>query len=419
MYKFALCSAVAACCAVLPAAVEISVSADPALPAANLVKNGSFEDEKLFPWRNSGGNVENVADDKFSGSKAVKFTGDPAKSPNLNQNISAKHIKAGDPLYVRFAAKNVNCDLEKKPASMAWQAFMTDGKRQYLPGVSLPKEEYDWAVFENVTKAPGDMRDITFYLCYYKQEGSQFFDDVYIQGGTTELNISVKGEDLASIKVRHSVTGTVLSEKIKSNAFSKTIKVPYFGSYTVEVTDKNGVQSAKLYPENYDANRSGENIIQLTPGKRVSLTSFNPENFNLELPADLKGKKVFLEFSARCHQGSPVAGYTGMLRVSANGKVCGAGELVSPLKRSQTASGGEIIFSRNIGYVVYYSNACYGISEDSGYCPVDLEGRNPFNFKLDITKLVKPGMNKIRLENRLEARSKKNIYIDNLVAVME
>ena len=418
MYKFALASAVAACCAILPAAVEINVSSEPALPAANLLKNASFEEEKLLPWRNLGGNLEIAADDKIAGNKVAKFTGDPAKSPNLWQNFKAKHIKAGDPMYVRFAAKNVGCDLDKKPAGMAWQAFMTNGKRQYLPGVSLPREEYDWAVFESVTAAPGDMRDVTFYLCYYKQEGNQFYDDVYVQGGTTELKISVKGENLASIKVRHSVSGTILREAIKGKEFSKTVKVPYFGSYVVEVTDKKGMQTSKLYPENVDTNRSGQNIVPLTPGKRISIASSPAESFNVELPADLKGKKVFMEFSARCHQGGPVAGYTGMLKVTVNGKVCQAAELVKPLNRSQTANGSEMTFARNTGYVVYYSNACYGISEDSRYCPVSLEDRNPFNFKLDITKLVKPGMNAIKLANTLPARMKKNIYVDNPVVVI-
>ena len=418
MYKSVFAAVVTACCAVLPAAVEINVSSEPALPAGNLLKNASFEAEKLLPWRNIGGNLELVADDKFSGNKAAKFTGDPAKSPNLVQGFSAKHIKAGDPIYVRFAAKNIGCDLDKKPATMAWQGYMLNGKRQYMPGVVLPREEYDWAVFESVTSAPGDMKDVSFYLCYYKQEGNQFFDDVYIQGGTTELKINVKGENLASIKVRHSVTGTILSEAIKGNAFSKTVKVPYFGSYTVEVTDKNGVQTGKLYPENVDANRSGKNIVPLTPGKRISLASKKAEIVKVELPADLKGKKVFMEFTARCHQGGPVAGYTGMLKVAVNGKACLGAELIKPLKRSKTASGSEMTFVRNTGYVVYYSNACYNISEDSNYCPVSLKDRNPFNFQLDITKLVKPGMNTIKLENTLNPRMKKNVYIDNPVVVI-
>ena len=417
MHKAVFCTAAAMLCTVA-AALEINVSAEPALPAANLIKNSSFEAENLLPWRNNGGNLTIVADEKFEGSKASKLTGDPAKSPNIWQSIAVKHVKAGDPLYVRFAAKNVGCDLDKKPAAMAWQGFTLDGKRPYMPAVSLPREEYDWATFENVIKAPGDMRTISFYLCYYKQEGSQFFDDVYVQGGTTALKIDVKGENLASIKVRHSVTGNILSEKIQNNAFSKTIKVPYFGSYTVEVTDKAGVKTSKLYPENVDANRSGENIVQLTPGKRIAIASNKPETFNVTLPENFKGKKVYLEFSARCHQSSPVAGYTGMLKVWVNGTFCRDAELVKPLKRSKTGSGGEIAFARNGGYVVYYSNACYGISEDSNYCPVSLEDRNPFNFRLDITRLVKDKTT-VKFENTLPARVNKTIYIDNPVLVTE
>ncbi len=418
MYKFAF-AAVAAALTFSATAVEINVASEPALPAANMVKNGSFEEANPLLWRNLGGNAEFITDAARNNGKVAKITGDPAKSPNLYQSLSARHIKAGDPVYVRFSAKNEGCDLDKKPASMAWQAYMLNGKRPYLPSISLPREEYGWTTFEHVIKSPGDMRDISFYLCYYKQEGFQFYDDVYVQGGTTDLKIEVKGNDLKNIKVRHSVTGTVLNEAIKGNAFSKTIKVPYFGSYAVEVTDSKGVRTSKLYPENVDANRSGENITPLVACKRINLASAKPESLSFELPAAAKGKKVFLEFSARCNQLNPVAGYTAMLKVSVNGKVCRAAELVKPMNRSKTASGGEMIFTRNNGYVVYYSNACYGISEDSGYCPVSLPDRNPFNFKLDVTKLVKEGMNTLKLENVLPPRMKREVYVDNLVLVTE
>ena len=414
-----LFSTVAAALTFSAVAVEINVSSTPALPAANLLKNASFEDAKPSPWRFNQGNSALDTENKFSGKAALKITGDPAKRPNVSQAFSVKNIKAGDPIYMRFAAKNVGCDLDKPPASIAWQAYITSGKRPYLPTVQLPREEYDWTVFENVIKAPGDIKSLTFYFCYYKQEGTQFFDDAVIQGGLTDLKIDVKGENLKSIKVRHSVTGTVLSEAIKGNTYSKTIKVPYFGSYAVEVTDNKGISVSKLYPENVDANRSGENILPLTAGKRVSVASNQPEAFTFVIPDSAKGKKHYLEFSARCNQTNPVAGYTAMLKVIVNGKVCRAAELVKPMNRSKTASGGEMIFTRNNGYVVFYSNACYGISEDSGYCPVSLPDRNPFNFKLDVTKLVKAGSNTLQLVNVLAPRMKKTLYIDNLVLVSE
>ena len=239
-----------AACAVISTAyaVEITVSSNPALPAVNMVKNASFDDEKLSPWRANTKLSAVDKEEKFSGSSSIKLTGDPAQIPNVSQSLNIDNVKAGDLMYMRFAAKNVDPDLEKKPASVVWQFTFANGKRQYMSTVSLPREDYDWAVFEHVVPMPADPKNVTFYLCYYRQAGKQFFDDVVIQGGSTELNISVKGENLKSIKVRHSVTGTVLSDKITGNSYNKTIKVPYFGSYAVEVTDKQGRRTCKKFP---------------------------------------------------------------------------------------------------------------------------------------------------------------------------
>ena len=419
MNKFFMAALTAMLVSSASAAPEITISADPALPTANLVKNGSFEEVKPTSWKFNGGISELITEGAFAGKQAVKIPGAKDKSPNVSQSFNASHIKAGDPVYIRLAAKKADGDIDKKPASIAWQFYYADKTRAYMPTMTFPREDYDWAVFENVVTAKSDLSSVTFYLCHYNQEGTQFFDDILIQGGTTQLNISIKGTALKNVKVRHSVTGTMLNEKASGNAFSKTIKVPAFGSYSVEVTESNGERTCKLYPENVDANRSGDNIIALTAGKRVSVATGKPESLDVVLPADIAGKKVFMEFSGRCNQTSPAAGYTGMLKVAINGKICRAAELVKPANRITTASGGEMLITRNSGYVLYYSNACYGISEDSNYSPVSLPDRNPFNFRLDITKLVKPGLNSIKLENTLPARMKRTLYIDNAVLVIE
>ena len=401
------------------AAPEINISADPALPTANLVKNGSFEDTKAAPWKFNGGLSELTSEGAFAGKQAVRIPGAKDKRPNVAQSFKTPNIKAGDPVYLRLAAKKADADIEKNPASIAWQFYYTDKTRIYMPTVALPREDCDWAIFENVVTAKSDLSSITLYLCHYAQEGAQFFDDILVQGGSAQLNISIKGTALKNIKVRHSVTGTVLDEKVSGSAFSKTIKVPAFGSYSVEVTEANGERTCKLYPENVDANRSGSNIIALTPGKRVSLDSGKPDSLNVVLPADVAGKKVFMEFSGRCTQTTPTAGYTGMLKVSINGKICRAAELVKPANRVTLANGSEMLVTRNNGYTLYYSNTCCGISEDSVYSPVSLPDRNPYNFRLDITKLIKPGLNAIVLENTLPARMKRTLYIDNAVLVIE
>ena len=153
MYKIAF-AAVAAALTFSATAVEINVASEPALPAANLLKNASFEDGKTAPWRLNGGNSALDTENKFSGSAAIKITGDPAKRPNVAQSFPVNNIKAGDPLYVRFAAKNSGCDIDKKPASIAWQAILANGKRPYLPTLSLPREDYDWTTFGTRSSLP-------------------------------------------------------------------------------------------------------------------------------------------------------------------------------------------------------------------------------------------------------------------------
>ena len=44
------------------------------------------------------------------------------------------------------------------------------------------------------------------------EEGNQFYDDLYVQGGTTELNISVKGENLGTLSGFDTISRTVLSK---------------------------------------------------------------------------------------------------------------------------------------------------------------------------------------------------------------
>ena len=107
------------------------------------------------------------------------------------------------------------------------------------------------------------------------------------------------------------------------------------------------------------------------------------------------------------------------MRVAVNGKRCGAKELIKPENKATTSSGSDLIFSRSNGYVLYYSNASYGISEDNHYCPVSLKDRNPFNFRLDITALVKPGQNTIAFSNNFAAKFPRTIAIENAQVVIE
>ncbi len=408
------------------AAPEITITSTPALPLENKLRNASFEEEKLMFWvpipKDDNGIVidkENAA----SGGQSLKIPGVAGKNINAYQSIKWETpVKAGEPIYVRVSAKKTDPDIDKKPAGLACQLYFADGNRSYIRMPLLPKEDYGWATFENIVIAPSDVTAATFYLCHYDQDGVQWYDDLMFQTGNVELTVSVKGDDLKQVTLRNSVTGTVFTEPASGTEFSKTLSVPGFGSYCVEVTDSKGMKTAKLYPEGVDANvAASDTVLPLTPVKRLVLAPLKPADaFKIELP-DLTGKKVYLEFLARNQKPEGLAGYTSSLKVMVNGKLLGASELVTPKNEFTTASGKGGVVAGNNGYALYYNNSFYAISQENTYAPVSLESRNPFEFKLDVTALVKAGVNTIELRNSLQPNPKLtfDVYVENPRLVIE
>lgn len=420
MKKLCLCSGAALLALSAAAATEIQVSANPALPV-NLLKNASFE-EGLALWRMSpANNGSEVVEGGVNGSKCVKIPGAKDKSPNVYQGTRVTTIKKGDPVYFCVYAKKTGSDIDAKPASLACQGSFTDKKSRYFAMPVLPREDFDWAKFETVVEAPEDMTSFSFYLCHYKQSGEFFADDAVVAGGKTDLAVSVKGDDLRKVVVRHSLTGIVLEEKVSGKEFTKTISVPAFGSYSVEVTDGAGVRTAKLYPENVDANvAASDKVLPLIPGCRLILAPGKEETFPVTLPESAAGKKVYLEYQARINNKSGVAGHTSGHKVTINGKQAGAKELVHPVNKFNMSSGGAVTVATTRGFVTYYSNACYAIDPENNYCPATMEDHNPFVFKLDITGLVKPGANTVAFQNVLPSgKVKFDVYVEQPRVVIE
>ena len=402
-------------------AVEIEVGADPALPA-NLLKNASFE-EGMANWRMSPADngSEIVEGNAADGAKCVKIPGAKDKNPNLYQGARVNTIKAGDPIYFRVYAKKTGADIDAKPASLACQVSLAGAKPRYLPVPQLPREDFDWARFESVASAPGDLTSFSFYLCHYKQEGDFFADNLVVAGGKTRLTVSVKGDDLKKVVVRHSTTGIVLNENVSGREFTKTFAVPAFGSYSVEVTDAKGARTAKLYPADVDANvAASDKVLPLLPGFRVILPPGQSESFPVTLPEAAAGKKVYLEYQARIQQVKGVSGHTAAHKVMVNGKQLGAKELVHPANRFEMSSGSAVTVATNRGFVTYYSNACFAISPENPYCPATLKDRNPFAFKLDITNLVKPGANTVTFQSTYSSpKLKLDVYVEQPRLVIE
>lgn len=402
-------------------ATEIQISATPALPV-NLLKNPSFEGN-LSNWQMSPSNngSEVVEGNAVNGNKCVKIPGTKGKNPNIYQRVRGIAVKPGEPIYFSVYAKKNGADIDGKPASMGCQVELAGAKPRYLPMPQLPREDFDWTRFEGIASAPGDVTLLTLYLAHYNQEGDFFADDIVVAAGKTQLTVTVKGEDLRKVLVRHSTTGIVLNEDISGREFTKTIAVPAFGSYSVEVTDSKGERTMKLYPENIDANvTASDSVLPLIPGFRIILGPGKSESIPVMLPESAAGKKVYLEYQARIHKSTGVAGHNPAHKVSVNGKMLGANELVHPSNRFNMSRGDAVTVATGRGFVTYYSNACFTLGLENPYCPATLEDRNPFAFKLDITNRVKQGLNTITFQSTYDQpKLPLDVYIEQPRLVIE
>jgi len=426
MKKQLFCAAVSmAATAALYAAPEITINSTPALPTANCLKESTFAAGKLNSWNVAAANRDLVvADSSESSDKnsaSLKITGNAQRSPNAYHRVNpAVPFKKGSPYLLRFSSKRSGGTSAKSSGGTAMSIYAVDAKKdRYCPVPEQPRFDYDWTWFEHVDQLPIDAKKVTIYLCYYNQSGSIWFDQLELKIGTVDLAISVKGGGLQEVVVRNSVIGTVLKEKVSGNEFAKTITVPAFGSYAVEVLDRTGETTSKLYPANEDANvAAGESVIPLTPVKRVILKPESSDAFSFALPA-LAGKKVYLEFNGRIHKKSGLAGYTNCLKIKVNGKNIGVNEVVKPGKVVVLANKPQrkVNICNSVGYILFYHNSFMALPEKNSYCPISFEDRNPFGFKLDITRQVEEGLNMLNLHS--VTLKNMDIYLEDLRVVIE
>lgn len=397
--------------------VVINVSSEPQLPLENLIKNSGFENDSITPWVITAADKEFVSLDTSitsTGSKSVKIVSDPDKRPKIYQRIKFEPaLPAGTELYFRVSAKKENAG-EGRPASLAIHLRYDDGSSSYVPVPALPDDDYDWLTVERVVKLSKNAISGTVYLCHYNQEGEQWFDDIVLLAGRTQLSLEVKSKvNLANVRLRSNQEALLYdSKKLPANSkdFTKVFDLPAYADYYVEVVDSNGKKWEKVFPENAEKNLLvSENILPLTSFNRLVLRPNTPEVFNLELAA-LAGKKAILNLSARLAN-DKLAGYTGALKILVNGKLLGADELLKPKDLMVTSQGRETRFSTNRGYVTFYSPAYFGISVESVYCPVSEDDRNPFNYRLDITKLLKAGNNEISISSSASSPKREVLMI--------
>ncbi|MBE6381203.1 MAG: hypothetical protein E7047_09780 [Lentisphaerae bacterium] len=397
--------------------VEISVNSTPALPSSNFILQSDFADANLKSWI-----VNKAAPGLVSvGDGVLKLTGNPAESPNVYHRLRLQDgFKKGEPYYISFRAKRSGGIRNVSGGTSLCFDPSNGGKPVYSQTPEQPKYDYDWTAFSCTGNLPIDGKLGTFYLCYYKQQGAICFDDLVFKYGSTDLNISVKGGGLQSITVRNSITGVVLKENISGSEYSKTLKVPAFGSYSVEVFDRTGEATSVLYPANEDTNvAASDTVIPVTPIKRLIMAPGTDDKFVFFLP-EVRGKKVYLQFRARCDrkQAGP-GGYANSLMVKVNGKNIGVKNVVLPgqqvaLKRSPKK---VVNIANKNGFVVFFCNSFMTIPADNGYFPVTYKDNNPWDFKLDITSQIESdGLNLLDLRN---SNSQATVIMEDLRVVVE
>lgn len=393
-------------------AAEIRISSEPALPTANQVANGSF-DGSITGWSASNGNEARIAFDDAEGRFAagcIRLAGEEGQQVCASRYIKFdKSIPKGGNLFLRFACKKVGTDFEKAAESVSFQLSMPDGKSKFIPVPNILIEDHDWAEYESHVILDEECVGGTLSLCYNDQIGTVYFDDIEMYTGRVSLKITVSGKALEHILVRSSIDGVVLSENASGNTFDRTLDVPAFGSYCVEVMEADGRKSSQLYPANYDANvPATEHVHPLTPIRRLIFApnSSRAEQFQFELKEVLPDKSLaMLEFDTRLMIPAEstarggLMGHCCALKVFVNGTQLTEKNMVHPEYVVIFANGRSGKMYGNNGYTLSYSTTICPLDIENSYCPVNIGDRNPFKMKLNVSGLLKAGTNVISFLN--------------------
>lgn len=383
----------------------ITVKSEPPLPLQNLIKDASFEGDcrTWTPSQQFVRNNEIAEDTAFSGKKSYKISGGKEDKPYGLQRIDLPEpIPAGTPLYVGFASKSAGTDSELERPSVSLCLLYTDGNSNYVRTSPIPGEDHDWVWCELISTTAHPVKIISLYLFFHNQQGVAFWDDVIVKAGSVKLSINVQGGKIKKVRVFNSKTGLVFDSGIMTkepDVFTKLLEVPGFGAYYVEVEEASGSVTGSRYPAN-------EDIPSTVPGSIPVFKRFNAEilnenqheSYTVELPG-LDNKEVFLELSARLGGTEAVAGFTQALSVAINNIDLSLSNLVPPKNEFTMADGRSVNYFGSGKFIIYYAPWTYSLTTENPYCPVSKKDKNPFNYKFNITTLVKPGKNKITMSN--------------------
>lgn len=388
------------------------------MPLKNHVQNGSFEQDFKF-WKPNDKLCGIVPEDAFKGGKCAAITGDENAKPYIFQSITLPlAVPAGEPVYIGFASKVEDCNIDAKPPNLRCRVTYTNGDGAYVPVPILPVDPHEWLYTARTIIAKNPIKNLQLYLCYYNQTGKSFWDDVVVKSGNVNLSFKIAAENIKQVKVFNSLEGMIFQSEVFAagkNSFEKTMKVPGFGAYYVQVEEQSGKISGQRYPADEDAPaRATANSLPVL--KRFNSEVFEPQeqnSYSVELP-DISGKEVILAMTARLDATQIVAGFTPALLIKVNNVKLDTKNLVDRKAKFTIASGSVYNIMGAGLFIVYYAPWIYTLNEDNKYCQVDVPDKNPFVYKFNITGLVKSGQNEIIIGNMNHNKSRKvKMYLSN------
>jgi hypothetical protein len=275
--------------------VNISVSAEPSLPAANMIRNSGFEEPvgggnfwAASGFYNGKGEFKVVGDQSHSGKMslcALGFSND-AKGHMFTQEFyvptdirmlldfwvkADRELPSGGTVSLRYALDNKDIvtdgvdaqinplvkvpdkwiqfsnppkDISAKSVILFWQPHTRDAPRTYQSIgkniITFPKDK-----FGNQDKVKVKLYILTAGI------GCLWYDDIILKPLETKLKYTVKGSDITEIRACNS-RKKVVEQKTFSNdwqgEYSGTVVVPVDDSYQFEVKTKSGEVKYAEYP---------------------------------------------------------------------------------------------------------------------------------------------------------------------------
>jgi len=243
----------------------IVVTGDPPLPVTNLVRNGSFEQSGEFPagegagrsapgWQGYGTEDDDGVTEEHarSGRYCYKLVGNEALSKNIRQRHLGRlalqePLKKGTQILCGAWSKSTGANPKGGHYGLSTQAC-----GRYLGGPSFAKAAHDWQYAERTITLPEDASSISsLYVTYYEQNGTVYFDDIFLGVGATNLSFKVVLPSLKRVTVLDDRGEMILDSGTLpegTDALEKTVNAPTHRTYTVRAEDADGNLHVRQYP---------------------------------------------------------------------------------------------------------------------------------------------------------------------------